>query len=454
MYRRKNINIEKRLEEAKAKGKFLDVSHLTPEGLGIRAIAPPTSRSKKVGPAGLGIVSSDPEKLQRVINMLGPSYAKWKESAVPSPMQSPRMGLPPPSPAPSGVSAAPSPMGSPFAPSPYKHVSSGKLRKPGSFKSLVAPVGSPSIKLPVPSSPAPEVSDTPDITEKSLSDFTLLKVLGKGSNGTVYQAIRKSDNKVIALKVVELKDLTEKQIQKAMQEVEFLRKLSEPVCNPFVVCYYGSYFDKKDKKFLIEMEYVLGIDMHDFRNSILKRYSEDVRNYYLLLIVKDLAAALEYIHFRGVLHNDIKLENTMIDPILTPKLIDFGLSCFTITDPKKGPHCDAQGGTVYYVAPEFIKTRRRYPASDMWSLGVLMYAFVTGVLPFTEKSDETAADVMTHIYNDPVPVLKTDNPLLDRIVNGLLVKDMNKRLTAKDVVEMLSKKPIPRPAHFPGMIVK
>ncbi len=261
--------------------------------------------------------------------------------------------------------------------------------------------------------------------------YETIRLLGSGKFGNVYLAKRLSDNKFIALKIVDV--LVESVVESTMQEVKFLSELSIPSCNPFVVCYYGSNYDKKNGKILIEMEYIDGDDMSKFI-SILD--NDDTKYHYLLLIAKDLAKGLEYIHNKNILHNDIKLENIMITTKYVPKLIDFGLSCQTKTSDLYTRYCESYKGTPYYIAPELFTLKVRLPASDMWALGVTLYIGATGSYPI-DISTYNVTDLFIKIRDTEPAKLNTSNTVLNEVVNGLLVKDIYKRLTAKQLSEKL-----------------
>lgn len=96
---------------------------------------------------------------------------------------------------------------------------------------------------------------------------------------------------------------------------------------------------------------------------------------------KQIAAALQEIHSKNVIHCDIKLENIMLmskdDNNIMIKVVDFSLSI--LSDAKERP----EGGTIYYMAPEMLTMDRRYDHRiDVWALGVLLFAFLTGCPPF------------------------------------------------------------------------
>ena len=289
----------------------------------------------------------------------------------------------------------------------------------------------------------PESNGNGQETERT-EKYERLRVLGRGASGTVWLARRAADNKEIALKEINIPRDAPAVLENAEQEVEFLKRISYfPKCHPFITCYYGSEYNLLTSQFFIEMEYIRGKDMGEFIKDFKSLNSLDLTYYYLLLIAKDLATGLEYIHSQGIIHNDIKLENILIDSEYSPHIGDFGLSCFSEKSGFFGPRfCLARGGTVYYIPIEFFTMDKRFPASDMWALGITLFIAATGKWPYPGTTYQA---VVQQIKNNPAPQLNTTNIQLNNIVNKLLVKNYQDRLTAKQVVNML--KIIPRPAE-------
>jgi len=273
---------------------------------------------------------------------------------------------------------------------------------------------------------------------KGLKDYEIITQLGKGSFGEVFKAIRKSDGKVIALKTIDT-DRYENDLLTIMTEVNTLKKLSDPDCNPFVVCYYGSYHDELNEKYLIEMEYIDGVEMVDFVSD--RSFTDEEYYYYLLLIARDIAKGLEYVHQKGIIHNDIKLPNIIIQKdTYIPKIIDFGLSCSSHGGPKytKSNYCIKKGGTPLYFSPEYAnRIGLKLPASDMWALGAMIYKAATGKFVFDVK---TIDQLYYKLKGADVPRLETTNVLLNNIVNNLLVRDPVLRLKPSEVVNNIDKK--------------
>ena len=89
--------------------------------------------------------------------------------------------------------------------------------------------------------------------DRTLNDYELLSLLGRGSQGSVYKAQIKLTRQIIALKVI---TMNKQNLKLAHEELLGLEKLSIPTCHPFVVCYYGHHYDYLENKLLIEMEYI------------------------------------------------------------------------------------------------------------------------------------------------------------------------------------------------------
>jgi len=265
-------------------------------------------------------------------------------------------------------------------------------------------------------------------SNRTLKDYEIIQELGKGSQGVVYKAKRKSDGKIIALKVMDINPLQKKKINIAKKEVEFLKTLSEPVCNPFVICYYGSSYDEKDGKFLIEMEYIEGMNMADFIKLI---GNDKIRYYYLLLIARDIAQGLKYMHSKNIIHRDIKLANIIIQKdTFIPKIIDFGLSCFVES-------CKGISGTPNYLPPELLTDGKTYPASDMWSLGVTLFRGAMRIAPFKSGfGKDKAKELYKNIKNNNRRNITTSNKLLNDIVDHLLIYNIYLRRTPDQIIKL------------------
>jgi serine/threonine protein kinase len=132
--------------------------------------------------------------------------------------------------------------------------------------------------------------------------------------------------------------------------------------------------------YYIVLEYMEGKDMFDYLKARSFKISEER--------AKDIAyqilLAVSYLHSYGIVHRDLKLENVMMsDPSdkAVPKLVDFGLAKIIGPNEKS----NEPFGTVGYVAPEVLKKEPYSFSCDIWSLGCITYALLSGSLPYDHE---------------------------------------------------------------------
>jgi serine/threonine protein kinase len=131
------------------------------------------------------------------------------------------------------------------------------------------------------------------------------------------------------------------------------------------------------------MEYCKGGDLYNY----LSKRGFKIPEIRVANIIHKLATALFYLHSYGVTHRDIKPENILMEDTSDEadiKLLDFGLS--KIIGPRD--KCTEPYGTVVYVAPEILSGSPYDKSVDLWSIGVLTYFMLTGILPFDDDYEE------------------------------------------------------------------
>lgn len=161
--------------------------------------------------------------------------------------------------------------------------------------------------------------------------------------------------------------------------------------------------------------------------------------------IRDICNALQYLHQNRIVHHDIKLENVVIFNSSTAKLIDFG--CARYMDPEEPLDIEHLGGTLQYLPPEVVanKTIRSSPSLDAWALGVLIYTALVGCYPFNAakpNATDTQNDLATRhrITNSTPHSIPSSIQIpqdLKFIMNGLLQKDPEKRMTISTVLSTL-----------------
>ena len=203
-----------------------------------------------------------------------------------------------------------------------------------------------------------------------------------------------------------------------MEEIRILIQLD----HPNIVKYYETYED--EKQVYLVMEYLAKGDLEsklkDMPHSVLQ---ENVAKIYM----RKILGAVKEMHAKKVIHRDIKPENIMLAADGEVKLIDFGLSrqCHGVQKTK------GFAGTIMYMAPEVLNNT--FDSScDMWALGVMLYQFITGEMPFSGKNKK---EIFTKIkegkYDENNPRLKNSSEHLQNLIKQLLVVDKSKRIKAK-----------------------
>ncbi|ODM87914.1 Ribosomal protein S6 kinase beta-1 [Orchesella cincta] len=210
-------------------------------------------------------------------------------------------------------------------------------------------------------------------------DFQLLKVLGKGGYGTVFQVKKcggKDTGKIFAMKVLKKAKIVRNSKDTAHTKAE--RNILEAVKHPFIVDLKYA-FQTGGKLYLI-MEYLSGgeLFMHLEREGV---FLEDTACFY----VSEITLALEHLHKQGIIYRDLKPENILLDVNGHVKLTDFGLCKEEIAeDGVTHTFC----GTIEYMAPEILLRCGHGKAVDWWSLGALMHDMLIGAPPFTANNRE------------------------------------------------------------------
>ncbi len=261
--------------------------------------------------------------------------------------------------------------------------------------------------------------------------YKLIRKLGQGGMGEVYLAtdqVNRSMN--VALKTLG-SGVTPTFLQYFKHEFKALTTLNHP--NLAKVYDFGQ-MEGNDRPFFTS-EFIEGRNLLQFARGL------DFEGLYGVVV--QICRALEYIHNRGLIHHDIKPENILVvdvpqaSPPFTVKLIDFGL-----VGRSRVEDAGAVPGTIHYIAPEIIKSRRRIDRrSDLYSLGVVLYQVSTGSLPF---DGETQIEILKgHLEGVPIPAgrLRPGIPKsFEEVMTRLLAKEPSERYSsAADVIRAINR---------------
>src|SRR5512138_3823519 len=228
----------------------------------------------------------------------------------------------------------------------------------------------------------------------------------------VYKAVQESLNRTVAIKALKTAVATDSQFAiRFEREALSLAQLQ----HENIIHVYDFY--KEQGAFFIVLEYVEGIDLYDLLERC-GRLPLDVA----AIIAMQVARALDYAHYAGIIHRDIKPANIMLSRSGGVKLMDFGIA----RDPSFAGDLTETGtglGTPSYMSPEQILGDKLDFRSDLFSLGIVLYQMVTGRKPFVEDEQKS---VMHKIRLEKYPSPRKLNAEIPRELDRILARCMQK----------------------------
>jgi len=248
--------------------------------------------------------------------------------------------------------------------------------------------------------------------------YRIGRLLGKGAFGKVNLGMHKLTGKMVAIKSINKDCFTDEESKKkVMQEFSILKLLK----HQSVIRLYESFESKKHVLFIVEL--CAGGDLLNYVRRR-RRLKEPIAQ----LILRQLINGLEYCHYKGIIHRDIKLDNVLLNAKGNIKIGDFGVSkCI-----RKGEKMYEQCGTPAYIAPEILRDKGYEGFSaDIWSAGVALYAILYGTIPFKCNDIKNLQKrILKGKYNLKNDVSQEVRDLLRR----MLEVDPRKRITESEIL--------------------
>ena len=245
---------------------------------------------------------------------------------------------------------------------------------------------------------------------KSIAGYRLLESVARGSMGEVFRGVHEALQRPVAVKIVPLSSQESVGLESLLLEARALAKIE----HPNIVHVYD--VGVQDGLFYIVMQFLEGRTLRQLFDEMGAMPTDEVYG-----IIGDVARGLGAMHLAGLIHRDLKHENVIVTPDGKAKIMDFGL----VRD--AGAKDEYQGfvvGTPPYIPPEIWLNRPADGRSDLYSLGVMLYALLTGVYPFRAKTPEEYAQL--HLKATP------KNPVLVRSEVGEELASVTLKLLARN----------------------
>jgi len=263
----------------------------------------------------------------------------------------------------------------------------------------------------------------------SIGNYQLLSLrLGEGSFSKVELANHVVLHKKVALKVIRIREIEDPYVKNNLhREAAVMAKLNHPnVVRLHEVCNHSEFF-------CLAMDFYSGGTICEL---VCQSESGKLDELVAKIYFKQMMDGLNHIHSRGVIHRDIKLENIFLNHDKSVAVIgDFGLSNFWTPSANLKTRC----GSAEYAAPELLDRKQNYtPAIDIWSSGVVLFAMLTGQLPFNaEESCNKVTKLYEQIRNGLSEInfnlLNSVSIEAKKLLCNILTVDVSKRITMPQI---------------------
>ncbi|KAG0324315.1 hypothetical protein BGZ99_001973 [Dissophora globulifera] len=262
-------------------------------------------------------------------------------------------------------------------------------------------------------------SSTPKAALEYVGPYLLGRTLGKGSSGCVKLARHRKTNEQVAVKIISKASLVNKAaVHRGIEREIAIMKL---INHPHVIRLYDVY--ETEKELFLVMEYVSGGELFEYLVNKGRLDEAEALRFFQQIIV-----GLAFCHKRKICHRDLKPENLLLDDRMNVKIADFGMASLQ----KTGRLLETSCGSPHYASPEVV-TGLKYDgsSSDIWSCGIILYALLTGHLPF---DDENIRQLLSKVKAGKFYMPTDISPGARDLINRMLTVNPKRRITMQGVM--------------------
>ena len=271
--------------------------------------------------------------------------------------------------------------------------------------------------------------------KETLGRYKIIKEIGRGAMGIVYQGYDPKIDRIVALKTIRKDRIAESSdVEDLVMRFQRELRATGKLVHPNITVVYDTGED--EEKAYIAMEYIEGDTLEDLIQRGIRFPMEKIID-----IIDQICEGLEYTHRHGIVHRDLKPSNIMLVKRERVKITDFGISKAIGAASSPLTQAGVLLGTPSYMSPEQITGSEIDGRSDLFSLGIILYQLLTGEMPFV---GDTIPTLLYNIVNkDPTPPSQIDSTipaLYDEVITKAVAKDPDKRYQmARDFVEDLKR---------------
>lgn len=256
-----------------------------------------------------------------------------------------------------------------------------------------------------------------ELIGQTIGQYEILELLGTGGMATVFRARHIPMDREVALKIIETK---------LARDPEFVRRFEREartvvnLSHPHIIKVFD--FGREGELFYLAMELHIGGSLA--RRVQIGAFSTDRA----MRLLDQIASALDYAHSEGLVHRDLKPQNVLLDKQGNAILTDFGIARMLVSGQTRFTQTGMAMGTPSYMSPEAWEGRHIDGRADVYSLGVMVYEMLTGMVPF--EGETPAAVMYKHLMEVPPPLHLTRTELgeqVEAVINRALAKNPDQR---------------------------